>query len=512
MPIGGLLDTADEAQRAAVSNVLALRHVMANCGPGRGKTHISRMLHEEFASQGVPFLATGSSDRVVGNLVAKGLPGANLQRILAELGRMSNGLAISPVAQANEALVAFLAAVKRRNLVVLAIDECGLVSAQLFDALIAKLVKLNSACFRNRRVVFYMTADLANQLPPISGSPFIFSTTFRLIRDNTWFAYLTNQHRFGSSNVGHDVADLLSAQDDELEQYLGAQKRAYQKLSPARLARLATFVTKRADVEQHIETALRVCFDGEPVPSYSVDPPAGHEGSTTSTMTRATYWMYPGMKTIVEVTTMGGGLDGTTEDGDKVSVPNRTACELLALYDVPEAARADKLAGKAVASILYDGEVVAVPLIHKLEGVYCVTLRMMAMKEDDDIVCEAHLACNEQGYEYPGTLAVGMLELGERRPMSRETILVIATRTPNGPQHVLFHPNTQLKRTDPTKHAAYRKQLASFTPHRSGDGTTMAAEKGRPKPAPAAAAGPPPSSSKRPRVEEHPGSFLGSLY
>ena len=367
-------------------------------------------------------------------------------------------------------------------------------------------------CFRDRKVVLYMTGDFANQLPPIEGNAFIFSSNFELLRENTYFPSLKRQHRFDSGSVARDVAELLAAGDEDLEAYLKAQQRAYAGLSPARLARLATFLTSRRDCEEHIASALRVVYDGEHIPSFSVSPAGGHEGSTASTTTCATYWMIPDMTTLVEVTTMGGALKGESEDGDEVMVPNRHVCELLELYDVPEVANADELAGRASASLLYNEEVVTVPLIHKLDGTNCVTLRMFGCMDGDDILCEGHLAYNEQGYEYPGTLAVGTLESTEQRHLSRETLLVIATRTPLGPQHALFHPGMRLKRTNPKTHAAYRKQLALFTPHASGNGATMAKEKALPKRKAAEAAAPPPSSSKQARLREHPGSFLGSLY
>lgn len=505
---------ADPTQQKAVEQLLKFRHhVMVNCGPGTGKTFVMEIICKRCAAINAAFLATGSSDRVVGNLVSRGgMGGATLQRISAELGRMNNALPMSSVARENADLVKFLLAVKCRKLAVLAVDECGLINSATFDGLIAKLVGINPLAFRDRRVLLYMTGDFANQLPPIEGNAFIFSTTFDLIRDNTYFPRFTKQHRFAQGTTERDVAELLSAEDSELEAYLKAQQRAYARLSPARLARLATFVTSRADCEKHIRHALCVCFDEEPIPSHTIMPAAGHTDSTASRTTAATYWLPKDMQTMVEITTMGGPLKGASEDGDDISVPNRHVCELVELYDVPEEAGADCLAGKAAAAILVDGEVVTVPLIHKLDGVNCVTLRMVGVRDGDDIVVEGHLAYNEQGYEYPGTLAVGTLGSTEPRHLSRETLLVIATRTPLGPQHAIFSPQIRLQRTNPTKYAAYRKQLALFTPHHSGSGLTMAAGTAAPKPKREGAALQPLSLSKRARQPGNPGAFLGSLY
>ena len=504
---------ADQAQQEAVARMLERRHnVMVNCGPGTGKTYVMKLVHDGCPGIGAAFLATGSTDRVVGNLVARGMPGANLQRLESELDRLNNAKPMSPVARANEGLVEFLLALKKGSLVVLAIDECGLVSAELFDRIIKKLFELNPMCFRERRVLLYMTADFANQLPPIKSTPFIFSTAFYLIRPNTFFPLFRKQHRFGGGAVAREVAGLLAADHTELEAYLKAQQRGYKALSPARLARLATFLVSRSDCEEHIANALRVAYDGEHIPSFTVAPAKGHEDSTKSETTRATYWMVPDMTTMVEVTTFGGALKGENEDGEEVSLPNRSVCELLELYDVPEEAGADSLAGKASASLMFEGEVVTVPLIHKLDGVNCVTLRMCGCRDDGDIICEAHVAYNEQGYEYPGTLAVGTLESTEQREIEREMLLVIATRTPLGPEEVLFHPGIRLKRSDPKKHAAYRNKLVHFTPDPSGSGTTRAKETAAPKRAAAEAAAPPPALLARPRLQEHPGAFLGSLY
>ncbi len=504
---------ADPTQQGTVERLIKLKHhVMVNCGPGTGKTTVMKEISEECKRRRIAFLAAAFSDRAVGNLLARGMGGANLPRVLAELKRLETGSPMSPVARDNQALADFLRALKGRTPAVLAIDECGLVSAELFDAIVGRLVRLNPMCLRDRRILFYMTADFSNQLAQIEGNPFVFSRCFDLIRENTYFPRFTKQFRFGQGTTGRDVAELLAAADTELEAYLRAQQRAYSKLTPARLARLATFVISRIDCEQHIRHALAVCFDGEPIPSYTVTPATGYEESTASKTTAATYWMIDGMKTMVEVTTWGGALKGATEDGDEVLIPNRAVCELVQLYDVPEAAGADSLAGKATAAVIHDDRVVTVPLVRKHLGINCVVLRTVGIHDGDAPVVEGHVTYNAQGYEYPGTLAVGTLGSTEPRRIERETLLVIATRTPLGPQHALFSPQIHLKRTNPAVHAAYRKQLALFTPHQSGNGLTMAAGTARPTPKRVGVAPRPASSSKRPRGDACPGAFLGSLY
>jgi hypothetical protein len=506
----------DPAQRGAVDALVRRQHhVMINGGPGMGKTTIGAEIARECVEKRVAFLATGSSDRVVANLVARGMPGANLQRLVSELRRLEQGRAPSEYAVCHDGLVALLAAVRAQKPAVIFIDECGLISAQSMDALLRHLFAANPVCFESRKVLLYMTGDFANQLPPVEGDAFIFSEHFSWIRGNTFFARLTEQHRFSAKrSVGMEVSALLAASDGELENYLKAHQRAYTKADKAWLAGRPTFVTSRQACEQHIRNATLLLIGDRQLTVHTVLPPAGKEGSTASLTCTATYYQASDWAALVEVTTMGGPLKCTNEEGGEVLLPNRHLCTLHALFDTPDECSATTLFNKATVSLGYrsdadaDEEVVTAPLIHKKDGVPCVTVRSVGFED----VLSCYLAYNAQGYEYPGTLAVGALDVDAQLPISREQLLMVATRTPEGPTSVLFNPALKLRRGNRDSHAEYRRQLAHFTPNSKGDGRSAAA--GKRKLAPAEAAQRPREMSAPPSpTRARPGlsGFLGPL-
>lgn len=508
------------AGQQASFDALCLRrhHVMANCGPGMGKTLLGIEISRFCAASGRVVLGTGSSDRVVANLVNRGIEGANLQRLLSELRRLERGRKPSEYAASHAGLSALLAAIKAGRPTMIFIDECGLINAEMFDQLLSVLCAVDSQCFERFRVLLYMTGDFANQLPPVEGKAFIFSHHFDWIRRNTWFAHLSEQHRFnGEGNVGKDVRMLLSAKNDELGMYLGAHQRAYRKVDRRSLARLPTFVTSRKACEEHIRNALRVLIEDRPCTEYTVTPPASHANSTASMTTEARYYCVDGWVTIVEVTTMGGPLKGTREDGEVVMIPNRHQCVLYDVFDVPSLASAADLDGKASVALGYrdnadaEYEVVTVPLIHQKESIPCVTLRSVGFENGDgEPILSCYLAFNAQGYEYPGVLAVGALDVDNQLPLSREALLVVATRTPEGPAKVLFHPAIKLQHTNQDAYRAYRKQLRLFTADPSGTGRTAAKEK-RPL-VEEAGAGKPQGRTQRAKGSDDLSGFLGSMF
>jgi hypothetical protein len=506
------------AQAAAFDAMCRRRHhVMANCGPGMGKTLLGIEIARACAAAGRAVLGTGSSDRVVANLVARGIEGANLQRVLSELKRMERGLKPTEHAKANAGLSALLTAIKSKRPSLLFIDECGLINAEMFDQLLSTLCAVDPGCFECSRVLLYMTGDFANQLPPVEGHAFIFSQMFAWIRSNTWFANLTQQHRFKEDgDVGKDVKMLLAAENRELEMYLGAHQRAYCAADCRWLAGLPTFVTSRQACELHIKNALDVLIDDRGMTAYVVSPPATHANSTASMTTEATFYRVDGWSSLVEVTTMGGPLKGTLEDGENVLIPNRHQCILYETFDVPESASATELLGTASVALGYradadsEYEVVTVPLIHQKESVPCVTIRSVGFEtEEGDPVLSCYLAFNAQGYEYPGTLAVGALGVNKQLPLSREALLVVATRTPDGPDKVLFHPALKLQHNSRSAFEAYRKQLVAFTPDSSGNGQSVATGK-RPR-VEEAAAGRPRGTARRRKEPDGLAGFLGRM-
>lgn len=506
-------------QQAAFEALCRRRHhVMANCGPGMGKTLLGIEIARSCAESGRVVLGTGSSDRVVANLVNRGIEGANLQRLLSELRRVERGHKPSEFATSHAGLSALLAAIKAGRPTMIFIDECGLINAEMFDQLLAVLCAVDSQCFERFRVLLYMTGDFANQLPPVEGKAFIFSQLFDWIRKNTWFAHLSEQHRFNAANgVCREVKMLLSAGNDELDMYLGAHQRAYRKADRRSLAMLKTFVTSRHACEEHIHNALRVLIDGQPVTVYTVTSPSSHANSTASMTTQARYYRVDGWVSIVEVTTMGGPLKGTSEDGEVVMIPNRHQCVLYEVFDVPESASATELNGKASVALGYrvdaeaEYEVVNVPLIHQKDSIPCVTLRSVGFETDDgDPILSCYLAFNAQGYEYPGVLAVGALDVDKQLPISREALLVVATRSPEGPAKVLFHPALKLQHSNRDAHRAYRNQLRLFTADPSGDGRTAVKEKRRP--VEEAGAGRPRGRTQRVKESDDLSGFLGSMF
>lgn len=509
----------DAAQGRVVGELIdGLHHIMWNGGPGTGKTQVMVTAAARAKENGWGFLGTGSTDQVVGNLRNRGLLACNLQRLLVECKNVKNGWGVSTAGREIPGLKAFLAAfVAPKNRVVLAIDECGLVRSTLFDSVLRAMEDLRPGCFAERRALLYLTGDFANQLPPVGKEPeiaFVFSREFRKIRENTFFPYMTKQYRFDTEAQAREVAELLAASDRELQLYLRAQQWGYRRCSAAALAKLPTFTISRRDCEDHHEAALQLSAPDAQHERYVVQPATGHEGSTESATTRATYYVSSEFTSVVEVTTMGGALGAKTEEGDEVSIPNRHACELLQLFDCPAEATADALVGRGSASLLYraqpddDGVVVTVPLVHKLDEVACVTLRTQRCFADDETLSACYVAFNEQGREHPGRLVFGCLGCTGERQIPREALLVVATRTPLGPTETLFHPNVVLKAANAKEQAAYWKQLGYFTPDPSGNGRTTAVETPQRK-RPSLAAFPPrpgPSAPARQRV-----SFLGRL-
>ena len=466
------------AQGAAFEALVRRRHhVMVNCGPGMGKT----LLGIDFAPALLPAMrSSGPGARTAWSptLWPGAFEGVNLQRLLSELRKIERGYQPSEFAKAHSGLMALLKSIKTERPVLIFIDECGLINAKMFDDLLAVLCAINPRCFGDALRAALHDGRLCKPASPVEGDAFIFSHLFQWVRSNTWFAHLTQQHRFSETgNVGRDVQMLLAANNTELTMYLQAHQNAYRKADREWLAGLPTFVTSRQACEQHIRNALAVLIDGRQLSVNVVSPPATHANSTASMTTEATYYQVDGWVSMVEVTTMGGPLQGTTEDGETVLIPNRHQCVLYDVFDAAKEETACNLKGKAAASLGYrddpdaDYKVVTVPLIHEKDSTPCVTLRSVGFEDEaGDTVLSCYLAFNAQGYEYPGTLAVGALDVDRQLPLSREALLVVATRTPDGPAKVLYHPALKLQAGNKSKYEAYRRKLAEFTPDPRGVG------------------------------------------
>lgn len=489
MSTGGAIEL-DPAQQAGVAAIGKRQHVLVNCGPGMGKTSMMQAVAAMCAKLRWAFLGCASSDRAKNNLEQRGLDSANMARVLTELKRVADGKGPSAVAQAHAGLESYIRAVRGGRVAVLGIDECGLISAETFDLLVNRLRIINPRGFEARQFVLFLAGDFANQLPPVEGMPFIYSHVFSELRSNTFLPRLTKQHRFTAPGAMMEVSHLLSAGNDELQQYLRAQSRAYQHTAPLTLATTPTFVPSRAECERHFANAVPIAFPTATGRSFRIEPSALVTRESSAT-TAASYVLFDGLVTSVEITTMGGPLEGKTEDGTSILIPNRAICTLFDLFDTPGSSAADKLAGKATAAVGYcpageaEESVVMVPLIHRRNGIDCVTLRMAACGNDDVGSVACTVLFNTQGYEIPGVLAVGAYGSEVQPALARVAIIMVATRTPDGITSVLFHPRIQLRKGNGAEDVAYRKQLSWFTASSTGSGRSEAAERRAKRPLPA---------------------------